>query len=74
MGMLLYLGEKKLFSIGIYLGSCKSNAAEFTSLLYSLRIALERGIRKLHVNGDSEVFNLFKMIANNKVHEWLIQS
>jgi ribonuclease HI len=54
--IVLYKGKERILGQGVYLGGCKSNAAEFSGLLYGMRLALERGVRKLRVIGDSEVF------------------
>lgn len=43
-GIVIYEGDKRIYKIGIFVGSVKSNAAEFHGLLYGLRAALELGI------------------------------
>ena len=57
-GIVIYEREKRFFRIGIFVGSAKSNGAEFHGILYGMRAALEHGITNLDVFGDSEVIQL----------------
>lgn len=67
-GVVIYEGEKRFYKIGIYVGSAKSNGAEIHGLLYGMRIALELGITKLDVFGDSEVLFLLIALANHQIY------
>ncbi|KAL9182381.1 hypothetical protein ACHAXT_013033 [Thalassiosira profunda] len=64
-GMVIYDGEKEIWSGHQYLGDHKTNnEAEYTGLVTGLDCAVRLGIHRIHVNGDS------KLIIKQTMGEW----
>lgn len=59
--------RKPLFEIGRYLGYSTNNIAEYTGLIIGLEYAIEKGVKKLLIEGDSQLI-IFQTIGKWKVN------